>query len=535
MPRAKAKPSSSEPIISLNPATLEEIGRVMPTPPSDLDAILAEAQRAQRRWAAMTPKERGFAIKRASDYVRCNHAQIAELIARENGKTLTEAYLMEVLPVVDTFAYVARYAAKILEPERIHDPQLFYKTKKHYLERPPIGVVGIISPWNYPFTIPAGEVAIALAAGNAVILKPAPITPLVGDWIKKAFDAAGLPAGLLTVVHGDAEIGQAMCEHLGIGKIFFTGSVEVGRKVASVCGPMLKPYVLELGGKDAAIVCADADLDRAARGVLWGGAANAGQTCSGIERVYVSDQIWDPFLDRITALAERLTPGDPLDPATQVGPFAAAEQYDIVHGQVEDALVRGAKRHTGGPADTGMPGKWYAPAVVTQVDHSMPLMRDETFGPVIPMMPFADENEAVAFANDSEYGLGASVWSRDRGRAVSLARRLEAGSIWVNDHMYSHAAAQLPWGGVKKSGVGVTHSKHGFYETTQMRMISVDAGRFTAPWWHPYDERLRAGFTGILETLYAPGIAGRLGAAMRHRKDWRGLIDRVREMGRGAL
>ncbi|MCI0346188.1 MAG: aldehyde dehydrogenase family protein, partial [Chloroflexi bacterium] len=441
MPRAKAEPAEPETIVSYNPATLEEIGAVRTTPVSELDAIVAEARRAQQRWAALPAKQRGYAIKRASDYVRRNHAEIAELIARENGKTITEAYLMEVLPVVDTFAYVAGHAAKILAPERVHDPQLFYKTKKHYLERPPIGVVGIISPWNYPFTIPAGEVAIALATGNAVILKPAPITPLVGEWTKQAFDAAGLPPGLLTVVHGDAVIGQAMCTHPGIGKIFFTGSVEVGRAVARVCGPLLKPYVLELGGKDAAIVCADADLDRAARGVLWGGAANAGQTCSGIERVYVAHQVWDPFLDRITALAAKLTPGDPLDPATQVGPFAAPEQYEIVHGQVEDALGRGAKRHTGGPADVGLPGKWYAPAVVTDVDHSMPLMRDETFGPVIPLMPFSDEHEAVALANDSEFGLGASVWTRDPTRGRTIARRLEAGSVWINDHMYSHAAA----------------------------------------------------------------------------------------------
>jgi len=533
MPRAtKAK---VEEVVSTNPATLEELGRVPVTPPSDLDGIVAEARRAQRRWSATPAKERGFVIRRAADYIRYNHARVAELISRENGKTLSESYLMEVLPVVDTFSYIARYAARILAPERIHDPQIFYKLKKHTIEHPPIGVVGIISPWNYPFTIPAGEVAIALAAGNAVILKPAPLTPLVGELIKEAFDAAGLPAGLLTVIHGDADIGSAMCTHPDIGKIFFTGSVEVGRKVAAACGPLLKPYVLELGGKDAAIVCADADLDRAARGVLWGGAANAGQTCAGIERVYVARDVWDPFLDRITALAERLTPGDPLDPGTQVGPFAAPEQFDIVNGQVEDALGRGAKRHTGGPADVGLPGKWYAPAVVTGVDHTMPIMTEETFGPVIPLMPFTDEPEAISLANDSVYGLGASVWTADRARAVTLARQLEAGSVWINDHMYSHAACQLPWSGVKRSGVGVSHSKHGFYECTQTRMISVDAGRFPAPWWHPYDDRLRAGFTALLDTLYARGAGDRVRAAAKHRPEWRGLIDRVKEMGRGAM
>ena len=532
MPRAKTKETE---VVSTNPATLQELGRVPITAPSELDSIVAEAQRAQRRWAATSVKERAFLIRRAADYVRYNHAHIAELISKENGKTLVESYLMEVVPVIDTFCFVARYAAKILAPERVPSPQLFLKHKKHLLDRSPIGVVGVISPWNYPFTIPAGEVAIALASGNAVVLKPAPITPLIGEWIKQAFDAAGLPAGLLTVVHGDAEIGRAMCAHPGIGKIFFTGSVEVGRKVASLCGPLLKPYVLELGGKDAAIVCADADLDRAARGVLWGGAANAGQTCAGIERVYVSREVWDPFVDRISALAERVTPGDPLDLGTQIGPFAAAEQFDKVDAQVTEALERGAKRLTGGPADVGLPGKWYSPAVVTEVDHSMPLMTEETFGPVIPLMPFADEREAVSLANDSEYGLGASIWSRDPKRAVRLARELEAGSVWINDHMYSHAACQLPWGGVKKSGVGVTHSKQGFYECSHTKMISVDSGRLPVAWWHPYDDRLRAGFTAMIDTLYAPGVVERLRALSRHRPEIRGLFERVREMGRGAF
>jgi acyl-CoA reductase-like NAD-dependent aldehyde dehydrogenase len=522
-------------LVSTNPATGEELGRVPVTGAGELDEVIAEARRAQRCWAEAPAAERAFVVRRAADVVRYNHAEIAELITRENGKTIVESYLMEVLPVVDALRWVARAGPRALAPERIPSPQLLLKHKRHVLERRPLGVIGVISPWNYPFTIPAGEVAIALVAGNAVVLKPAPETPLVAEWIRRAFDAAGLPAGLLAVVHGDAPVGRALTEHPGIDAVHFTGSVLVGRRVARACAERLKPVVLELGGKDAALVLDDADLDRAARGILWGGAANAGQTCAGIERVYVAREVLDAFLDRITALAERLRPGDPLDPDTQVGPFTTREQFDIVHGQVEDALARGAKRHTGGPVDVGLPGRFYAPAVLTGVDHSMPIMREETFGPVVPIMPFDDEQEAIALANDSEYGLGASVWTRDVRRGVRIARRLEAGSVWINDHMYSHAACQLPWGGAKRSGIGVTHSREGIRACTRATLIGVDRGRLPVAWWHPYDGRLRAGFPALLDALYAPGAVERLRALVRHRPEWRGLLDRVREQRLGEF
>jgi len=366
-------------------------------------------------------------------------------------------------------------------------------------------------------------------SGNAVVLKPSPLTPLIAEMIGRAFDAAGLPEGLLQIIHGDAPIGSAMCAHPGIGGIFFTGSVGVGRKVAEACAAQMKPYVLELGGKDAAIVCADADLDRAASGVIWGGCANSGQTCAGIERVYVDHRVYDAFLDRVVALAETLKPGDPLDPATQVGPFTDRRQYEKVVAQVDEAVDAGAKRLTGGPADTGMAGSWYAPAVVTGVDHSMRLMQEETFGPVVPIMTFEDEREAVRLANDTEYGLGASVWSRDTDRARQIASRLEAGSVWINDHMYSHAAAELPWGGVKHSGVGITHSKFGFYACTRPRLLSVDAGKIPVPFWHPYNEKLRNSLAAVVRAMYAPSAGEKLRSALSDREEFKDLIGRVRK------
>jgi succinate-semialdehyde dehydrogenase/glutarate-semialdehyde dehydrogenase len=522
-----------EEIVSYNPATLEELGRVKVTPPEDLDGIVAEAAAAQRRWAERSPADRARVIGRAADYLLANGERYAELITKENGKTIVESTYIEVLGILDTFRYVERHAAKVLAPERIPTPQLFFKNKRHFFVYEPIGVVGIIAPWNYPFLIPASETAIALAAGNAVVLKPAPLTPLIGNAIADVFRAAGLPQGLLHVIHGDADTGGAMCEHDGIGKILFTGSVEVGYKVAQACAKRLKPYVLELGGKDAAIVMADADLDRAARGILWGGAANCGQTCSGIERVYVDKRVYQPFLDKITTLAEALVPGDPMSVDTQVGPFTTADQYAIVEKQMSEATSKGARTLTGGPAEVGLPGKFYAPAIVTGVDHSMALMRDETFGPVVPVMPVDGPDEAIRLANDSTFGLGGSVWTRNVKIGRKVAGKMEAGSVWINDHMYSYAAAQLPWGGVKKSGVGRTHSKYGFSECCHVKMVSEDSGRLPVAWWHPYDERLRSGLQTAAKALYSGNRLEGARAALAGRGALKALLDRARDIAKG--
>ncbi len=529
---ARTRKPKIEEIISINPATHEELGRVTVTLPSALDGIVGAAAEAQRRWAHVPIRERARILSRASDHILDNHSSYAEMLTKENGKTIVESYAMELVPVVDMLHILSRLGPDTLARERVPSPQLYLKHKRHYIDYTPLGVVGIITPWNYPLSTPAGEVAASLVSGNAVVLKPAPLTPLIAELLRRAFDSAGLPEGLFTVVHGDAETGSAMCRHPGIAKIFFTGSVAVGRAVATACAETMKPCVLELGGKDAAIVCADADVDRAARGIVWGGIANCGQTCAGIERVYVSRTVHDEFLDRVCELAAGLTPGDPLDPATQVGPFTDERQYDVVCAQVDDALERGAKRHTGGPIDVGLPGKWYAPAVVTDVDHSMTLMQEETFGPVIPIMPFDDERDAVTLANDSEYGLGASVWSRDVDRAKVLASSLEAGSVWINDHMYSFAAMQLPWGGAKRSGVGVTHSKFGLYENVHPRLLSVDSGKIPVAWWHPYDARLLGGLRALLRALYSPTKTERLRASLAERDEFKQLLGRVRRTGR---
>src|SRR5439155_2241422 len=283
-----------------------------------------------------------------------------------------------------------------------------------------------------------GGVAIAQRAGNGVVLKPAELTTLIGQRIQDVFGRAGLPDGIVRAIHGDGAVGEALVDSSAT-KIFFTGSVETGRKVGVKCAERMKGSVLELGGKDAQIVLADANLENAIAGCLWGGFANAGQTCSGIERVYVAREVAHRFVEGVVEGAKALRVGDPLDWDVDIGPMVSPDQYEIVAELVEDALAAGATMHCGGPVD---PPRFYAPTVLTGVTHDMRIVREEIFGPVVPIMTVSSEEEAIALTNDSEFGLGASVWTLDRGKGERIARRIEAGSVWINDHMYSHGAWQ---------------------------------------------------------------------------------------------
>jgi succinate-semialdehyde dehydrogenase/glutarate-semialdehyde dehydrogenase len=316
---------------------------------------------------------------------------------------------------------------------------------------------------------------------------------------------------LVRTVHGGGAIGQALCE-ASTAKIFFTGSVEVGRMVGEVCAQHLKGSVLELGGKDPQIVCADADLANAVSGCVWGGFANSGQTCSGIERTYVVESIADEFLDGLRRETERLTVGNPLDWGTEIGPMVSAEQADIVTGLVDDALAGGADRITGGPREVdGYEGRFIAPTVLAGVEDEMRIMSEEIFGPVVPVIVVKDEAEALERANDSNFGLGASVWTKDRAKGERIARRIESGMVWINDHSYSHGAMQCSWGGVKESGLGRSHSKFGLYECVNVKLVSWEPGLTRDLWWQPYDGDLGTALRSSVRLLYGRG-AGRVKA-----------------------
>jgi succinate-semialdehyde dehydrogenase/glutarate-semialdehyde dehydrogenase len=503
--KSKKKPSSQKrskaSLESFNPSTGELIGSVETLTPAKVQGVVDDVAEVQPFWAALTLEDRARYMRRVSDALLEDLDEIAQLLTIEQGKPRVESYTMELLPTVDSLNWIADNGPEILSDEKLSMP-IFLKSKSAKFTYEPIGVVGVIAPWNYPWSIPFGEVAIALMAGNGVVLKPASLTPLIGERIRQTFEKGGLPEGLVRTVHGGGRIGDALVKSTA-GKIFFTGSVEVGRKVGVECAKRMKGSVLELGGKDPQIVCADADLANAVSGAVWGGFANAGQTCSGIERVYVHRDVSDDFIAGVVRETERLTVGDPREWTTEIGPMVSEEQAKIVNELVDDAVSSGATKHTGGPtAVEGMKGSFIAPVVLTGVTHEMRIMKEEIFGPVLPIVTVDSEEQAIELANDSEFGLGASVWTKDRAKGERMAHQIQSGMVWTNDHSFSHGACVCAWGGVKDSGLGRSHSKFGFYECVNIKQLAWEPGWARDMWWQPYDRKLGDAIRYSAQLLY---------------------------------
>lgn len=476
-------------IISYDPSTGEEIGRTRLMNAFDVTTAVNKARAAQLAWSKLSYQSRAQFIVRARELVLDQIEEIAKLISRETGKPAAEAISMEIVPTLDLMRYFADETQNLLDPRRIGLGQYNLMGRSSYVIYKPLGVVGIISPWNFPWATPLDEVVMALMAGNAVVVKPSELTPLTAVKIGNIFKQAQLPDGLLEIVTGDGSTGAALVD-AGLNKIMFTGSVNTGKRVAEAASKHLTPVVLELGGKDPMIVLEDADLENAARAAVWGAFCNSGQACASIERCYVHESIADRFVDLVVKETQLLKQDKASVDQVDVGAMTNERQLQIVENHVSDAIERGARIRAGGHRINDSHGWFHQPTVVTGVDHSMKLMRDETFGPVLPIMTFKTDDEAVRLANDSIYGLTASVFTKDISRGRRLAEQIDAGTVMVNEVVYTHALAQTPWGGVKQSGYGRTHGRLGLLELVSAQHIHVNGvPRVPDVWWFPYTKQ----------------------------------------------
>lgn len=472
------------------------------------------SRRAQPRWAALPYGQRARCLIRVRELLIDRADQIAAVISRDNGKALVDALATEVIPAALAIGYYVKAARLTMKPRRARGGSILLVNKRPRLHAHPYGVVGVISPWNYPFSIPFSEVVMALLTGNGVVLKVASDTLLVGDELAQLFSSAGLPEGLFGyVVLPGAQAGPAFLE-AGVDKLFFTGSTEVGRTLMALAAPRLTPLVLELGGNDAAIVRADADLDRAANGLLWAGFSNAGQSCGGAQRILVHEAVYPRFLEALGRRVKALRVGPGTDFAFDMGALTSAKQKKTVEDQVAECLAAGARVY----AQSAVPQGDYLPAqILTGVTADMPIMRGEIFGPVVAVVSVKDDEEALSLANASPMGLTGSVWSRNHREARRLARRVRAGAVMVNDHLMSHGLAQAPWGGFGDSGMGRTHGEAGLAEMVRLQVVVDDIlpGATKNLWWHPYSEKVYLGLKSLLALLYGPGWLKRLAAVPR--------------------
>ncbi len=513
--------ATAERLVSENPATLGPVGEVCLASDELCDRAVAAAKDAFPRWRWLAPREKRNILRRAENILARRASEVARLISLEKGSPYPESLATEVFGALQALNYYARNQGRLLQPHRAghHSPLFFNKSGAFHFH--PLGPTLVISPWNFPFLIPFCDTLSALTAGNAVVLRPSTATPLAALMLGEILVEAGLPPGVVNVVPCRAAQAERMIQNTDVHTVMFTGSVGIGKRVMELCSRNLTNLTLELGGKDPMIVLDDADLERAARGAVWTAFMNCGQSCGSIERAYVDRRIAAEFTDRVVELTKGVRVGNPLDPDVDMGPMTTAGQLEAVLEHIEDARAKRARILCGGGRIADLPGHFIAPTVLDGVDHTMKIMTEETFGPTLPIMAFDTPEEAVALANDSLFGLTASVWTRDRKRAAWFAERLEAGSVTVNDHMYSFVEPRAIWGGIKQTGMGRSHGPYGLHELVNIKYIGMDFFRKKAQtWWFPYDRSLSGLMEKVIPLFHGRSRRARAAAAAGLLKEW---------------
>jgi succinate-semialdehyde dehydrogenase/glutarate-semialdehyde dehydrogenase len=523
---------ASATVTARDPATGARLGGVRATAPEEIEGVVGEVARVQPLWALLRVEDRARYMRRVAQAIIDEFDELAELLGREQGRPRGEVMTLELLPAIDALIWIAEEGGSILGRQKVKVHRSLSPTKRARIVHEPYGVVGVIGAGSAPFAQPLGQIAGALLAGNGVIFKPAPRACLAGERIARVLARADLPEGLVRLVHGGAQVGVALAQ-APCNKVLFTGSPAVGRVVARTCVSQDKEVTVELGGKDAMLVLADANVPRAVEGALWAGCAGAGQARGSVERVYVEREAYGRFVDGLVEGARSLSVGDPSKPGTRVGPLASQRRLEHVRVLVDEAVAQGARVLCGGPLETqpeGCDGAFYAPTVLTGVTHAMRLMREPLDGPVLAVMSVEDSAQAIALANDGDYGLGASVWTADRYHGLRIARDLKAGMVWLNDHLPGPAVSRGPWGAAAGSGLGRTLGETGLRGCAQEKLITWDPPRTRGLWWAPHDTtqlkaaravaRLRSARDSDRERAWrqgGPALARILMRALRHR------------------
>lgn len=477
-------------MISINPATLETVGEVEETPVGSIDGIVQRAREAFPAWRDRGIDARAKVIREAQQLLLGRSREIAGLITMEMGRPVSESYVLELSGSIDLMGYYAKRAHRFLDDRRVplHHVLFMRRRSAEYFE--PLGVMGIISPWNWPLLIPLGGIVPALLAGNAVVFKHSELTPLLAVEMRNIFLQAGVPEDVFQIVQGGVDQGKALVGS-PVEKVFFTGSTVVGKKIFQQASTSLKKCVLEMGGSDPAVVCDDADPEFTSSGLLWGGFSNCGQNCNSIERIFIQEGLFDSLIDLLMQKMDKMTLGDPRLPGTDMGPLATEGQLKKIEGIVEMARELGAEIIMGGNRTGHLEGHFFEPTLI-RWPKSIPQPKDiEIFGPVLYVTPVDDDDEAVRLANRSDFGLAASVWTENSRRGHAIARRLESGTVMINDVIVSFGMTEASWTGIKKSGIGWVHGEKGLDEMVNIKYVNRDPmARSQKFWWFPYSTRM---------------------------------------------